>query len=100
MSKRSPRCKRYVLTFKDGNEWKDVFNLYPEEQKKIRLIQWINKAEYSITLRDSRAETKTKEIYSQFTVNIYATFERTDHLVSLDNDKPLYIYPEPCTHSC
>ena len=96
MSKRAPRCKIYILSFKADCDWKKIFESVNEEEQKIKMIQWLPNNDWKMILRDSRSEAVTKEIYHPYTTKIYPTFDRTDHVSIVDPAKPLFIYPKPC----
>lgn len=89
MEDKPERGRKYLICFKEGQNWKEVFSKYPEERKRIKKAFLEAKNTWKVAFNERRIERAVKSVYNPFTSEIKMTGD--DYRLYMNNSYPLFI---------
>lgn len=95
-SDRAPRCRRFVLKYKEGCNWKTMLAIKPDLNKKIKSIEQLENEnkEFIVSYWEPRAVTLVHKTWSPQVEYIEPARDKAD-IIHYSRDHPIFI-----CHTC
>ena len=89
MEDKPEKGRKYLICFKEGKNWTELFLKNAEEKNRISQAYYLSQNSWKVAFRERRVERAVKSIYEPFCVTVTMTGDDY-HLFSKDR-KPLFI---------
>jgi hypothetical protein len=89
MEEKLDKGRKYLICFKKGQSWNQVFSQYPEEKTRIKKAYLEAPDTWRVAFNERRIERAVKTVYNSFSTEIRMTGDR--YKLFKEGQSPVFI---------